>query len=101
MFVFIKLSVLLLLFVLDVGGHVDEAFEAVDEVGDDGDDNEDVDDDDDDDEDDDEEDDDGFGKPFVKRTPPPPSPLPVPFNGRGIVSFDDDCFKYVRGQINF
>lgn len=96
MFVFIKLSVL---FVLDVGGHVDEAFEeAVDEVGDDGDDNEDVDDDD---EEDDEDDDDGFGKPFVNKTPPPPppppSPLPVPFNGRGIVSFDDDdCFKYVR-----
>jgi hypothetical protein len=89
MFVLIKLSVLL--FVLDVGGHVDEAFEAVDEVGDDGDDNEDVDDDEDD-EEEDEDDEDGFGKPLVNKTPPPPppppSPLPVPFNGRGIVSFD-------------
>ena len=89
-FVLIKFNVLLL---LDDGGHVDDAFEAVEEVGDEGDDIDEVDDD----EEDDDEDGVGFDillaikmplLPPPPPPPPPPSPLPVPFNGRGIVSFD-------------
>lgn len=86
MFVFIKLSVLLLLMLVE-GGHVDEEFDVVDEVGDVGDDNEEF----------EEAVDDACmlrGPPLTpglfNKTPttsPPPPPLPVPFNGRGIVSF--------------